>query len=71
MRSAGARKTTKTSVAKKMHVTVRESDAVRITAKRDNKKVKEDCMTIGEAWDHTLSKSDMRATFRLYQQTMA
>jgi hypothetical protein len=49
MRSAGARKRTNMRVAEKMHVTVPESDAVRMTAERDSKKVKEACMTVGEA----------------------
>jgi hypothetical protein len=37
-------------VAEKMHVTVPESDAVRVTAERDNKNVKEAWMTVGEAY---------------------
>jgi len=49
MRSAGARKMTNMRVAEKMHVTVPESDAVRVTAERDNKNVKEAWMTVGEA----------------------
>jgi hypothetical protein len=49
MRSAGAKKTTNTRVAEKIHAIVRESDAVRVTAERDNDKVKEDCIMIDEA----------------------
>lgn len=49
IRSAGAKKTTNTRVAEKMYAIVRESRAVSVTAERDNDRVKQDCMTIGEA----------------------
>jgi hypothetical protein len=49
MRSAGAKKTTNTSIAEKIQAIVRESDVVRVTAERDNTRVKEDCTTIDEA----------------------